>query len=61
MAKIIICWKCGSAALVRTAHYVYDREPSTNLEREVTIREARYEIECPKCGHRTQVEKEGGE
>jgi hypothetical protein len=49
---------CGADALVHLVHYVYSREqkPGQPAASHV-LRETRYEIDCPRCGRRTQVEK----
>jgi hypothetical protein len=49
---------CGEPALVRLVHYHYGSVGGPNsLGDAKELREARYEIECPRCGKRTQVVK----
>jgi hypothetical protein len=48
---------CGSVARVRQAHYEYRPRPwnpADGVQQELI--ETRYEIECPRCGNRVQVE-----
>ena len=51
---------CGATAIVVRAAYEYDNvdfvhpDPAHPLP---TLKETRYEIECPNCGHRAQAEK----
>jgi hypothetical protein len=49
---------CGAEALVERVHYMYvtEQESSTGDLRRV-LSEMHYEIRCPRCGPRTQVEK----
>jgi hypothetical protein len=49
---------CGAAAEVRRVHYKYVAELELPLgELQQVLSETQYEIECPRCGWRTQVEK----
>jgi hypothetical protein len=45
--------RCGATARVLSAHYVY--KPASKNAQQLLV-EARYQIHCPKCGPRTQVE-----
>jgi hypothetical protein len=49
---------CGRRALVHMIHYVYrtERTPGHSSLTHVLL-EADYDIECPRCGHRTQTVK----
>jgi hypothetical protein len=47
---------CGETALVHVVHYVYGLEPDAGREASKhVLRETRYDIECPRCGRRTQI------
>lgn len=50
--------RCGADALVHLVHYVYglEQKPGQSTASHV-LRETRYEIQCPRCGRRTQVVK----
>jgi hypothetical protein len=51
---------CGTTAIVVRASYEYENvdfvhpDPQNALP---SLKESRFEIECPNCGHRRQVEK----
>ena len=48
---------CGETALVYKVHYVYTAAQGDKLQPSShVLREARYEIQCPRCGLRTQTE-----
>jgi hypothetical protein len=49
---------CGAEAEVRRVHYKYVSEfkrPFGDVQQ--VLSETQYEIECPRCGWRTQVER----
>jgi hypothetical protein len=49
---------CGSVVRIRQAHYEYRPRPwntADGIQQELI--ETRYEIECPRCGYRVQVER----
>jgi hypothetical protein len=46
--------RCGETALVRAVSYVYARERESAAP---VLREAHYQIDCPRCGQRTQIER----
>jgi hypothetical protein len=46
--------RCGETALVRAVSYVYERERYSPAP---VLREAQFQIDCPRCGQRTQVER----
>jgi hypothetical protein len=49
---------CGETAVVHQARYEFDTDlygSPGGIQHRVT--KAVYEIECPKCGRRTQIEK----
>jgi hypothetical protein len=49
---------CGERAVVLKAHYLYDtRVYQGPGGYQHTLRETHYEIECPHCGRRTQIER----
>jgi hypothetical protein len=49
---------CGAEAEVRRVHYKYVAEREGRLgDVQQVLSETQYEIECPRCGWRTQVEK----
>jgi len=49
---------CGATAVIRNAHYVYrPKRTASRQEFQQELVEARYEIDCPNCGRRTQVER----
>jgi len=48
---------CGATAIIRKAHYVYrPKRTASRQEFQQELVEARYEIDCPNCGRRMQVE-----
>jgi len=49
---------CDARALVHEVHYVYSPSPGGGApgDFERVLTEIRYDIDCPKCGYRTQVE-----
>jgi hypothetical protein len=48
---------CGAEAAVRQVHYRYVTETDwTAGELRQVLSETHYDIECPHCGRRTQVE-----
>jgi hypothetical protein len=50
--------RCGERAIVLKAQYFYDTRPHRGPGGyQHTLRETHYEIECPHCGRRTQIEK----
>jgi hypothetical protein len=50
--------RCGAEALVRRVHYRYTATLNRQLgEVQQVLSEAIYEINCPHCGWRTQVQK----
>ncbi|MCC6491470.1 MAG: hypothetical protein IT424_00430 [Pirellulales bacterium] len=47
---------CGELALVHSIQYLYAAEPvDESPDSAHVLREARYTIDCPRCGRRTQV------
>ena len=49
---------CGATALVNLVHYHYGAVERVNWIGDTKeLREAHYEIDCPRCGQRTQVVK----
>jgi DNA-directed RNA polymerase subunit RPC12/RpoP len=48
---------CGATAIVIRAAYAYEEVDFLTTGQLPTLLEARYEIQCPNCGHRRQVEK----
>jgi hypothetical protein len=49
---------CGATAEVRKVHYRYvPQRVGRNGDIEQVLSETHYEIDCPRCGWRTQVEK----
>jgi hypothetical protein len=49
---------CGEAALVRGMRYVYERPNGIDiLSGNPVLREIQHRIECPRCGHRTQIQR----
>jgi hypothetical protein len=49
---------CGETALVHVVHYVYrPAEVSEGFAANHKLTESHYEIVCPRCGRRTQIEK----
>jgi phage terminase large subunit GpA-like protein len=50
--------RCGETALVRGVRYVYARTTGSDVESaQPVLREAHFQIECPRCGERQQVER----
>jgi hypothetical protein len=48
---------CGESALVHMIHYVYSSEPAEDgASTDHILRETHFDIECPRCGRRTQIE-----
>jgi len=47
---------CGATAEVRRIHYKYVPQVFRG-EVEQVLSETHYDIECPRCGWRTQIEK----
>jgi hypothetical protein len=48
---------CGAQATVRQVHYKYTAQLVRRQgEFQQVLSEAQYEISCPRCGWRTQVE-----
>ena len=51
---------CGAIALVTKVHYKYvPHRTGSSGEVEQVLEETHYDIECPKCGPRRQVQKVG--
>src|SRR5688572_32952036 len=49
--------RCGETALVHVVHYVYRPAGEQGwMGGEHELSETQYEIDCPRCGHRTQIE-----
>jgi hypothetical protein len=49
---------CGADAQVRRVHYKYTARLNRRLgEVQQVLSEVQYEINCPRCGWRTQVER----
>ena len=49
---------CGAEAEVRRVHYKYVAEMERQLgEVQQVLSETQYEIECPRCGWRTQIQR----
>jgi hypothetical protein len=57
---MITCDKCGETAMVRNIHYLYsgDHLPGQPIHTHRLV-ETHSEIECPTCGVRVQIEKNG--
>jgi len=50
--------RCGETALVRCISYVYSREADAgSVAAGPVLREAHYQINCPRCGQRKQIER----
>ena len=47
---------CGAVALVHRVEYKYDSPGPVEDPDELVLLEATYDLECPRCGRRTQVD-----
>jgi hypothetical protein len=47
---------CGAPALIHQVHYRYEAGPDWMPDVERILTEIHYDISCPRCGYRTQVE-----
>jgi hypothetical protein len=47
---------CGATAVVHEVHYRYDVATSLALGGARVLTEIRSDIQCPRCGYRTQLE-----
>jgi hypothetical protein len=55
----ITCEVCGQAAIVLTARYKYVGDgPEGRPAEEYVLTEIERQVDCPKCGVRTQSERE---
>jgi hypothetical protein len=51
---------CGENALVHMVHYIYAAEQGAGQEAIThVLSETHYDIECPRCGRRTQIVTHG--
>jgi hypothetical protein len=50
---------CGASVVLLKAEYSYRSTPIAGapFPQQRTLVEAKYEIDCPNCGKRTQIEK----
>jgi Zn finger protein HypA/HybF involved in hydrogenase expression len=54
----ITCEVCGETAIIHKVRYKYvEQAPLDGRPAEHILRETQRDVECPKCGMRTQIER----
>jgi hypothetical protein len=56
----IICEKCGQSAIVHSVRYLYEEGTIGSPQTDGRPVNTELEIECPKCGKRTQYKAPAG-
>jgi DNA-directed RNA polymerase subunit RPC12/RpoP len=55
MSRLVECDLCGSLSNLKAVRPIYDDGQISNMRDSAELMGVEQDIECPKCGYRTQV------